>query len=71
MYVSFCTIFTIQEKSLKVYAPDDMCLGHMLVLLQYDWPRYEPLLAEVVDKIKRQSSFTYNLFFNHIIRILF
>jgi len=63
--VSFC-----QEKAFKTYAADDMSLGHMIVLLQYDWPRYEDLFGDCLNKIRKQGSFTYNIFFNYVISIL-
>lgn len=69
-HLKSCFHVFLQEKSLKTYAPNDTCLGHLLVLSQYNWPRYESILAEVVDKIKRQGSFTYNLFFNYVVSIL-
>ena len=51
-------------------AADDQCCGHLLVLLQYDWPKYEETFSLVRDRIKRQGSFKYNLFFNYVISIL-
>ncbi|XP_041373547.1 integrator complex subunit 10-like [Gigantopelta aegis] len=44
----------------------DMILGHLIILLQFDWPRYEGLFTETVAMIQKQGSFTYNLFFVYI-----
>lgn len=68
-YCIHLMITCFREKAFKQFAPDDMSLGHMIVLLQYDWPRYEQLFAEVLRKIQKLGSFTYNLFFNYIINI--
>lgn len=50
--------------------PADNLMGHTLVLLQYDWANNEALFSQIVKKIQKQNSFTYNLFFNYIISIL-
>ena len=55
---------------MKAYTLDDMCCGHMLVLLQYDWPRFEQKFYEACDRIRRKGAFKYSLFFNYIISIL-
>lgn len=49
---------------------DDMLLGHMIVLAQYDWPKYESLFCDVIQTIKKRGQFTYNLFLSYIIGIL-
>ncbi|XP_019620271.1 PREDICTED: integrator complex subunit 10-like [Branchiostoma belcheri] len=48
---------------------DDMSLGHLMVMLQYDWPSQEALFIKAVEKIVQQGSFTYNIFFNYVINI--
>uniref|UniRef100_T1J3C9 Integrator complex subunit 10 n=1 Tax=Strigamia maritima TaxID=126957 RepID=T1J3C9_STRMM len=48
---------------------DDLSLGHLLVLLQYEWPATESVFLQVIEKIKAQGAFSYNLFFNYIIHI--
>ncbi|XP_033629085.1 integrator complex subunit 10-like [Asterias rubens] len=48
---------------------EDMALGHMLVLMQYDWPREEVLFQDLVKKLKKQGSFFYPAFFQYIINI--
>ncbi|CAH1277441.1 INTS10, partial [Branchiostoma lanceolatum] len=48
---------------------DDMSLGHLVVMLQYDWPSQEELFIKAVEKIVQQGSFTYNIFFNYVINI--
>ncbi|XP_078067115.1 integrator complex subunit 10 isoform X2 [Mustelus asterias] len=45
---------------------DDLALGHVIVLLQLDWPRGENLFLKAVDKICQQGSFQYENFFNYV-----
>ncbi|KAK2167400.1 hypothetical protein LSH36_28g03070 [Paralvinella palmiformis] len=62
-------ISSFMEKVFNASMPDDMSLGHMIVLMQYDWSKYEQLFCEVLHKIHQQGHFTYNLFFNYVINI--
>ncbi|XP_043089152.1 integrator complex subunit 10 isoform X3 [Puntigrus tetrazona] len=48
---------------------DDLALGHVIVLLQYDWPQGEHLFLKAVDKICQQGSFQYENFFNYVTNI--
>ncbi|XP_057707083.1 integrator complex subunit 10 isoform X1 [Corythoichthys intestinalis] len=48
---------------------DDLSLGHVVVLLQYDWPQGEMLFLKAVDKICQQGGFQYENFFNYVTNI--
>ncbi|XP_023647607.1 integrator complex subunit 10 isoform X5 [Paramormyrops kingsleyae] len=48
---------------------DDLALGHVIVLLQHDWPLGEGLFLKAVDKICQQGSFQYENFFNYVTNI--
>ncbi|XP_067314219.1 integrator complex subunit 10 isoform X2 [Pseudorasbora parva] len=48
---------------------DDLALGHVIVLLQHDWPQGESLFLKAVDKICQQGSFQYENFFNYVTNI--
>ncbi|XP_070584123.1 integrator complex subunit 10 isoform X1 [Erythrolamprus reginae] len=48
---------------------DDMALGHVIVLLQHEWPRGENLFLKAVSKICQQANFQYENFFNYITNI--
>lgn len=48
---------------------DDLALGHVIVLLQHDWPLGENLFLKAVDKICQQGSFQYENFFNYVTNI--
>lgn len=47
----------------------DTLLGHMMVLMQHDWPKYEPMMCKILEGIRRRGCFSYCLFFNYIISI--
>ena len=49
---------------------DDLSLGHVVVLLQHDWPQGESLFLKALDKIIQQASFQYENFFNYVTSIL-
>ncbi|XP_060904225.1 integrator complex subunit 10 isoform X1 [Labrus mixtus] len=48
---------------------DDLSLGHVVVLLQHDWPQGEMLFLKAVDKICQQGGFQYENFFNYVTNI--
>ncbi|XP_034546838.1 integrator complex subunit 10 isoform X3 [Notolabrus celidotus] len=48
---------------------DDLSLGHVVVLLQHNWPQGEMLFLKAVDKICQQGSFQYENFFNYVTNI--
>lgn len=49
---------------------DDMALGHVVVLLQHEWPRGENLFLKAINKICQQGNFQYENFFNYVTSIL-
>ncbi|XP_078530492.1 integrator complex subunit 10 isoform X1 [Lissotriton helveticus] len=48
---------------------DDMALGHVVVLLQHEWPKGEALFLKAINKICRQGNFQYENFFNFVTNI--
>ncbi|XP_057552750.1 integrator complex subunit 10 isoform X5 [Hippopotamus amphibius kiboko] len=48
---------------------DDMALGHVIVLLQQEWPRGETLFLKAINKICQQGNFQYENFFNYVTNI--
>nr|XP_020039178.1 integrator complex subunit 10 isoform X7 [Castor canadensis] len=48
---------------------DDMALGHVIVLLQQEWPRGENLFLKAINKICQQGNFQYENFFNYVTNI--
>ena len=50
---------------------NDILLGHLIVLLQFGWPREEGTFYELLDKIRDQGGLKYRVFFNYVNNILF
>ncbi|XP_002737290.1 integrator complex subunit 10-like [Saccoglossus kowalevskii] len=48
---------------------NEIALGHMLVMMQYDWPKEEKTFRQVIDVIMQQGTFTYTMFFKYVINI--
>ncbi|XP_062332602.1 integrator complex subunit 10 [Osmerus eperlanus] len=48
---------------------DDLALGHVVVLLQHDWPQGEALFLKAVEKICQQGGLQYENFFNYVTNI--
>uniref|UniRef100_A0A8D0GZL3 Integrator complex subunit 10 n=1 Tax=Sphenodon punctatus TaxID=8508 RepID=A0A8D0GZL3_SPHPU len=48
---------------------DDLALGHVVVLLQQDWPKGENLFLKAINKICQQGNFQYENFFNYVTNI--
>uniref|UniRef100_A0A7M4EGB5 Integrator complex subunit 10 n=1 Tax=Crocodylus porosus TaxID=8502 RepID=A0A7M4EGB5_CROPO len=48
---------------------DDIALGHVVVLLQHEWPRGENLFLKAINKICQQGNFQYENFFNYVTNI--
>ncbi|CAL1613266.1 unnamed protein product [Knipowitschia caucasica] len=67
----FCLQLMLSCFKLRAFADshDDLSLGHVVVLLQYDWPQGESLFLKAVDKICQQGSFQYENFFNYVTNI--
>ncbi len=63
--------FCLQKKTFHHSDANDSAMGHMLVLMQYDWPKEENLFFEVIKKIKKEGAFAYPIFFHYIVCILF
>ncbi|XP_041846036.1 integrator complex subunit 10 isoform X1 [Melanotaenia boesemani] len=67
----FCLQLMLACFKLRAFADnrDDLSLGHVVVLLQHDWPQGEMLFLKAVDKICQQGSFQYENFFNYVTNI--
>ncbi len=62
-------IITIQEAATG-HSRSDRALGHLLVLLQYDWPKEEEMFAHVITMIQKRRKFSFPEFFKYVISIL-
>lgn len=68
--VQYCVAVLIacfREQTLRISS--DMITGHLVVLLQYDWPHYSTLLEEMIEKIKRQGQFSYPMFATYVVQV--
>lgn len=54
---------------MKIETDPDLVIGHMIVLLQFDWPLEEELFNNLVDKIRQKGAFSYTLFQNYVITV--
>ncbi|XP_071489908.1 integrator complex subunit 10-like [Diadema antillarum] len=48
---------------------NDTGLGHLIVLMQYYWPRDELLFNEAIRRIRKRGHFSYHSFLSYIINI--
>ncbi|XP_064407226.1 integrator complex subunit 10-like isoform X1 [Halichondria panicea] len=51
------------------HSRSDRALGHLLVLLQYDWPKEEEMFAHVITMIQKRRKFSFPEFFKYVITI--
>ena len=70
--IQYCVSILIgcfRERASRSSGNSDLAIGHLIVLLQLDWPHNSALLEEVVEKIRRQGHFTYPLFVTYVIHV--
>ncbi|XP_077997719.1 integrator complex subunit 10-like [Glandiceps talaboti] len=48
---------------------NEVALGHMIVMMQYDWPKEEKLFMQVLEVIAQQGTFTYTQFFKYVTNV--
>ena len=50
-------------------AYDDLCLGHLLTLIQLEWPSrpVEKIFMQILDIIRRKGSFRYCPYFGDVV----
>ncbi|XP_053559179.1 integrator complex subunit 10 isoform X2 [Bombina bombina] len=67
----YCLQLLLASLKLRAFTDnrDDMSLGHVIVLLQHDWPKGENLFLKAISKICQQGNFQYENFFNYITNI--
>lgn len=47
----------------------DLALGHIITLLQFDWPLEEELMTQLMERIREKGSFSYSLFLNYVVNV--
>ncbi|KAM6953161.1 integrator complex subunit 10 [Aplochiton taeniatus] len=67
----FCLQLMLACFKLRAFADgrDDLSLGHVVVLLQHDWPQGEMLFLKALEKICQQGGLQYENFFNYVTNI--
>ncbi|XP_073493085.1 integrator complex subunit 10 isoform X2 [Phyllobates terribilis] len=67
----YCLQLLLASIKLRAFSDnrDDMALGHLIVLLQQDWPKGETLFLKAIGRICQQGNFQYENFFNYITNI--
>mgnify|MGYP006862609071 CR=1 FL=1 len=64
----FCA-FLFQQR-LVSEGRNDTLIGHLIVLLQYDWPKEEGTFYELLEKIRDNRGLKYRVFFDYVNSIL-
>jgi len=54
------------KESPKFKNKDDNALGHVVTLLQHDWPEHEAIVKHVMDIIREKQTFQLSKFIHHI-----
>ncbi|CAB3982452.1 Integrator complex subunit 10, partial, partial [Paramuricea clavata] len=69
--LSYCVQLLVNSLKARVFSEgrNDKMLGHLIVLLQYDWPKREDVFFDAIKKIHAQEVFKYPCFFEYIIVI--
>ncbi|KAJ9585375.1 hypothetical protein L9F63_002835 [Diploptera punctata] len=63
-------VAALKQQSLMSLRPDcDLAIGHIITLLQFDWPLEEELMTHLMEKICERGNFTYTLFLNYIVNV--
>ncbi|KAM8940412.1 integrator complex subunit 10 isoform 2-T2 [Pelodytes ibericus] len=67
----YCLQLMLACLKLRAFADnrDDISLGHVIVLLQHEWPKGENLFLKAIGKICQQGNFQYENFFNYVTNI--
>ncbi|KAM7450919.1 Integrator complex subunit 10 [Porites harrisoni] len=69
--LSFCVrlLLSSLKQRLATEGRNDILIGHVIVLLQYGWPREEATFYELLDKIRDHGGLKYRVFFNYVSNI--
>lgn len=63
-------VAALKHQCLSKLRPDnDLAIGHIITLLQFDWPLEEELMTYLMERIRQRGSFSYSLFQNYIVNV--
>ncbi|XP_048588129.1 integrator complex subunit 10 isoform X2 [Nematostella vectensis] len=72
--LSFCIRLLITCFKLRISQESRTSISnlfrHLIVLLQYDWPREETTFYEMLEKIRANGGLTYRSFFDYVVNML-
>ena len=60
---------THTQEAATGHSKSDRALSHLLVLLQYEWPKEEEMFAHVITMIQKRRKFSFPEFFKYVISI--
>ncbi|KAL7645060.1 UNVERIFIED_CONTAM: hypothetical protein RMT77_003430 [Armadillidium vulgare] len=61
-FITTLLIYSLRHLVIVEGNTDDLCLGHLIVLLQFEWPRHIYIFEEVIEVIKKKGGFAYQYF---------
>jgi len=66
-----CKLLTclLQEKALQHNTGGDLAMGHIIIVLQYNWPDQRELFHMMMHRIRKKESFSYPLFSQYVVNI--
>nr|CAD7456317.1 unnamed protein product [Timema tahoe] len=72
--LQYCVKFILTGLKKHIFSkqpcPDlDQAVGHAMTLIQYDWPAEESLAVKLLERIRRNRSFSYKLFRSYIVNV--
>ncbi|KAK7072751.1 hypothetical protein SK128_001960 [Halocaridina rubra] len=67
--LQFATTLLIHALRQRIFVDkqfDDLCMGHLITLLQYEWPNYINIFEDIILIIRKQGGLSYPLFYSYI-----
>ncbi|XP_068235665.1 integrator complex subunit 10 [Palaemon carinicauda] len=67
--LQFATTLLIHSLRQRIFDDkqmDDLCMGYLITLLQYEWPKYINIFEEILIIIRKHGGFSYPLFYSYV-----
>ncbi|XP_064098835.1 LOW QUALITY PROTEIN: integrator complex subunit 10-like [Macrobrachium nipponense] len=67
--LQFATTLLIHSLRQRIFVDkhsDDLCMGYLITLLQYEWPKYINIFEEILIIIRKLGGFSYPLFYSYV-----
>ncbi|XP_067014792.1 integrator complex subunit 10 [Anabrus simplex] len=62
-------VSALKQCLLKLTVDTDLVIGHMITLLQLDWPLEEELFNKLMERIRQKGSFSYTPFASYVVNV--